>query len=71
MDEPRDPNEQDNLYSYVPGRHGARGKFDGRSKEWSAQVWGVVNRNWLMMLGAGIAIAAGAALVRGRGLLED
>jgi NAD(P)-dependent dehydrogenase (short-subunit alcohol dehydrogenase family) len=70
MDEPKDSNEQDNLYSYVPGRHSARGKFDGRSKEWSAQVWASLNRNWLL-LGAGIAMAAGAALMRGRGLLED
>jgi NAD(P)-dependent dehydrogenase (short-subunit alcohol dehydrogenase family) len=70
MDEPKDPNEQDNLYSYVPGRHSARGKFDGRSKEWSAQVWASLNRKWLL-LGAGVVMAAGAALMRGRGLLED
>jgi NAD(P)-dependent dehydrogenase (short-subunit alcohol dehydrogenase family) len=62
MDEPRDPEEPDNLYAYVPGRHSARGKFDQRSKEWSGQVWGVVHRNWLMGA-AGLMIAAGAVMV--------
>ena len=62
MDEPRNPEQPDNLYAYVPGRHSARGKFDAESKEWSAQAWGVVNRNWLM-LGAGMLMAAGAVIV--------
>jgi NADP-dependent 3-hydroxy acid dehydrogenase YdfG len=70
MDEPRDPHEPDNLYSYVPGRHSARGKFEGRSKEWSAQVWASLNRNWLLA-SAGVLLAAGAALVSRRGLLDD
>lgn len=62
MDEPRNPEQPDNLYAYVPGRHSARGKFDAESKEWSAQAWSVVNRNWLM-LGAGMLMAAGAVIV--------
>jgi NADP-dependent 3-hydroxy acid dehydrogenase YdfG len=69
MDEPRDPNEPDNLYSYVPGPHSARGKFDARSKDWSAQVLLSLNRNWLV-LAAGALTVAGAVLVRRRGELE-
>ena len=67
MDEPRDPEQPDNLYAYVPGRHSARGKFDAQSKEWSAQAWGVVNRGWLM-LGAGVLMTAGALMVGRRRL---
>ena len=67
MDEPRDPEQPDNLYRYVPGRHSARGKFDAQSKEWSAQAWGVVNRGWLM-LGAGVLMTAGALMVGRRRL---
>jgi len=70
MDEPREANDRDNLHAYVPGRHSARGKFDGRAKERSAQVWASLNRNWLLA-SAGVLLAAGAALVSRRGLLED
>lgn len=62
MDEPRDPEQPDNLYAYVPGRHSARGRFDAESKEWSAQAWGVVHRNWLAGV-AGLMVAVGAVMV--------
>ena len=61
-DEPRDPNAPDNLYRYVPGRHSARGKFDDRSKDSSAEVFVSLHRNWLLA-GAAVAVAAGAAML--------
>ena len=33
----------------------AHGPFDGRSSDWSAQLWATENRNWLAMAGAGLA----------------
>jgi NAD(P)-dependent dehydrogenase (short-subunit alcohol dehydrogenase family) len=36
--EPRDPNAPDNLRHFLPGRHRARGRFDDRSKDSSAEV---------------------------------
>jgi NADP-dependent 3-hydroxy acid dehydrogenase YdfG len=60
--EPRSPDAVDNLYSYVPGRHSARGKFGDRSKHSSGAVFASVHRNWLLT-GAALAVAAGAALV--------
>ena len=66
MDEPREADDPDNLYSYVPGRHSARGKFDGRAKEWSAQVSLSMNRKWFLMA-AGLLIGVGAVMMRRRG----
>ena len=54
-DEPDDPNRHDNLWDPVAGDHGAHGPFDGRSSDWSAQLWATENRNWLAMAGAGLA----------------
>jgi len=62
QDEPRDDDEPDNLYSYVPGRHSARGKFGGRAKESSAQVWLSLNRSWVLGA-AGLMVGVGAALL--------
>jgi NAD(P)-dependent dehydrogenase (short-subunit alcohol dehydrogenase family) len=52
--EPRAAHHRDNLFSPVPGDHGAHGRFDERSKSRSAQVWLNLHRGWL---------AAGAAVV--------
>lgn len=61
--EPKDPDAPNNLYSYVPGKHSARGKFADRSTMTSAEVFVVLNRNWLAIGAAALCALAGAALV--------
>jgi NADP-dependent 3-hydroxy acid dehydrogenase YdfG len=57
--QPRDPRAPDNLYEFVPGDHGAHGRFDARSSEFTSEWW--VSRNKGAIL-SGAAIA-GAALL--------
>ncbi len=60
-DEPVEPGRQDNLWQSVPGDHGARGSFDGRSSGFSLQMWLSKNRTWLALAGltlAGIVLGA-------------
>jgi short-subunit dehydrogenase len=63
-DEDRDPNSLHNLWSPVPGDHGAHGAFDARAEEHSPQLWFTTRRPVIlgslgMALGAllGIAVA--------------
>ncbi len=51
----------DNLYHPVSGDHGARGRFDERSKNGSALYWASRHRGLVAALG--LAAAAGTALV--------
>lgn len=53
--EPAKPDRRDNLWEPVPGDHGAHGSFDERASASSPQLWLSMNRNWLMMAGAGLA----------------
>jgi hypothetical protein len=53
-DEPVGPDRRDNLWEPVPGDHGAHGLFDNRASASSPQLWANINRNWLMMAGAGL-----------------
>lgn len=53
--EPSDPNAPNNLYAFVPGDHGTRGKFTGRAKDHSLQVNLTLHRKWVV----GGALAAG------------
>jgi hypothetical protein len=62
---PRDPNAPDDLYHYVPGLHGARGKFDDRSKRTSAEVFVALHRTWFLAAAA-LVLAAGGALLAKR-----
>jgi NAD(P)-dependent dehydrogenase (short-subunit alcohol dehydrogenase family) len=64
--EPRDPNAPNDLYHYVPGVHGARGKFDDRSKRTSAEVFVTLHRG-LFMAAAALLLAAGGTLLAKRG----
>jgi NAD(P)-dependent dehydrogenase (short-subunit alcohol dehydrogenase family) len=64
--EPRDPNAANNLYEYVPGVHGARGKFADRSKRTSAEVFLTLHRGWIG-LGALALVGLGGALMARRG----
>lgn len=51
-DRPLEPGRQDNLWSPVPGDHGARGEFGPRSRTWSAHWWANRNRMWLGLAAA-------------------
>lgn len=58
-DEPADPNRPGNLWQPVPGRYGAHGDFDRRSRRRSVQTWISKNRG---SIGTGLLIGAAAAL---------
>ncbi|MBW4025819.1 MAG: SDR family oxidoreductase [Acidobacteria bacterium] len=45
-----------NLWEFVPGTHSARGPFDGRSCSWSPQVEANINRKWLALGAAALAV---------------
>jgi NAD(P)-dependent dehydrogenase (short-subunit alcohol dehydrogenase family) len=64
--EPKDPNALDNLYSYVPGIHSARGKFTDQSKRTSAAVFVTLHRNLFAVGALAVAIAAASAIVAKR-----
>ena len=40
---------RDNLWSPVPGDHGAHGTFDDRASDSSPQLWANMNRRWLVL----------------------
>ncbi len=61
--EPRDPQAPNNLYDYVPGTHSARGKFDDRSKNTSAEVFFVLHRQWFTW--AALSLAGTGAVLLG------
>jgi NAD(P)-dependent dehydrogenase (short-subunit alcohol dehydrogenase family) len=65
--EPEDPDRPDNLWSPVPGDHGAHGTFDARATDRSEQVWAATHRG--VAVGATFAAAAlilGAAFLPSR-----
>jgi NAD(P)-dependent dehydrogenase (short-subunit alcohol dehydrogenase family) len=49
-DDPLPPGRQDNLYTPVPGDHGAHGRFDSRAKSSSWHVWANTHR-WPLIIG--------------------
>ena len=63
--QPQKPDAPNNLYSYVPGKWSARGKFDDRSARSSAEVFVVLHRQWFLLGAAGLAVGI-AALIKGR-----
>jgi NAD(P)-dependent dehydrogenase (short-subunit alcohol dehydrogenase family) len=60
--EPLPPDRQDNLYTPVPGDHGAHGRFGARSRRASPQLWANTHRGALAAslaaLGAGMLLFA-------------
>ncbi|MGH9019323.1 MAG: SDR family oxidoreductase, partial [Acidimicrobiales bacterium] len=64
-DRPEDGDRPDNLYEPLGGDHGARGRFDSRSHERSAQLWMTTHRPAVGAVAAGIGLAA-AAMARRR-----
>src|SRR3954468_17743747 len=65
-DEPLPPGRRDNLYSPVPGDHGAHGRFDARARPRSTQVWLTTHRSGALAAAAGLAIGIGALVLRQR-----
>ncbi|MGC2258080.1 MAG: SDR family oxidoreductase [Candidatus Sulfotelmatobacter sp.] len=57
--EPEDPNRPNNLWSPVPGDHGARGTFTGRAHARSYELEASLNRRWIVASLAGIIAAGG------------
>lgn len=53
--EPVESDRRDNLWSPVPGDHGAHGTFDDRSSESSPQLWANMNRAWLALACGAVA----------------
>ena len=58
--EPEDPQRPDNLWGSLDSEedHGAHGSFDGKSSDFSVQLWADLNRRWL-----GVGIGASALAV--------
>src|SRR5205814_6963988 len=54
-DEPVEINRQDNLWSPLPGDHGAHGAFDNRASKSSPQLWANMNRRWIALAGGALA----------------
>ncbi|HKS30604.1 MAG TPA: SDR family oxidoreductase [Pyrinomonadaceae bacterium] len=65
--EPVEPDRRDNLWEPVPGDHGAHGTFDDRASDSSPQLWASMNRNWLLMAGAGLLGLAAGMFLGGEG----
>src|SRR5437762_11105079 len=49
------PDRRDNLWSPVPGDHGAHGTFDDRASDSSPQLWANMHRRWLALAGGALA----------------
>ena len=64
--EPKDPEASNNLYDYVPGTHGARGKFADRSTRTSVEVFVVLHRAKVTAAVALVAAAIGGGLLLAR-----
>jgi short-subunit dehydrogenase len=56
-DEPEDPARAHNLWTPIPGDHGAHGRFDAVARESSAPRWLVEHPGWLAFAAASIALA--------------
>lgn len=56
-EEPKDPQQPDNLFAPVPKDFGAHGTFDQRAQKFSLQLWLNKNRYWLLIL-ISLALAA-------------
>ncbi len=65
-DEPVDPARPNNLWSAIPGDHGAHGEFDKRAFSHSPQLWATTHRGGLAMVGAGLLVALAWRKVRSR-----
>jgi NAD(P)-dependent dehydrogenase (short-subunit alcohol dehydrogenase family) len=62
----RPAGQRDDLYTPVPGDHGARGAFSERSIDFSWQLWANENRGWLIPAGLGLLVGLGLGLRKPR-----
>ncbi len=53
--QPLPPERPDNLFSPLPGDHGAHGRFDARAHAHSPQLWADTHRPWVALAGLGLA----------------
>ncbi len=60
-EEPVAPDRRHNLWEPVPGDHGARGRFNERASDTSAQLWATTHRGLFALAGVGAIIGAAAA----------
>src|SRR5690606_37107850 len=61
--EPEDPERRHNLWEPLPGDHGAHGRFDRQSREFSWVTWASVHRG---AVAASLVVFAGALLLLNR-----
>jgi short-subunit dehydrogenase len=66
-EEDEDPNRPDNLFEPLPGDHGARGRFNDRSKDRSVQAWWTTHRAPMSAV-IGVTALAVAVLIAGLAL---
>ncbi len=59
-----DPGRRDNLWTPVPGDHGAHGDFDDRATPVSYQLWADTHRKWIALGVAGAAAIAGVVAAK-------
>ncbi len=69
MDEAEDPNRPDNLFEPAPGRFGAHGRFDNRSRSGASELFVLTHRKQIGLgaLALGLGLLTGLALGGGRG----
>ena len=61
--EPKNPDQPDNLFSPLPGDFGAHGSFDERARKFSFELWLAENRAlWLSIILFLILVTLGAAI---------
>ena len=63
-DEPVEADRRDNLWSPVPGDHGAHGSFDDSSYRFSPQLWANEHRGWLALLAVGTGLLSAELIKR-------
>src|SRR3546814_8915212 len=61
--EPLPPGRQDNMFAFVPGDHGAHGRFDDKARTQSVELWMSMHRKEISV-GALALAAIGAGIDR-------
>jgi hypothetical protein len=70
-DEPEDPNRRNNLYEPVAGDHGAHGRFDSRSRNFSPQLWTDLHRDGLAAFILAASLILGMVLLTRKTLIAN
>jgi NAD(P)-dependent dehydrogenase (short-subunit alcohol dehydrogenase family) len=64
-DQPEDPTRADNLWSPVPGDHGAHGRFDAVARDASVPRWLSEHSGWVAVAAVSVALAIAGVMQRG------